>query len=402
MITDYNKLILPSLAGLALSIFLFAWYHDWIIITIPPRNTLASTSTNAPAATYKKKVVIFYPKQGNIRHETRDILWSNNADDNALMLVQTWATLLYEEEIIHKKITVQTAAVSVTQDELIISLDRPFLLKEEAAFKKVELVQTLLSTIHEQLPNIQKVRFLIDHKPLLDVALDFSQPWSIDLRTMPAQHKPATDALAWLAKPQVTIMIDPAGDARTTGRTIDDTFERALTLQCAQEIKRKIEETVPGVRVILTRFPGEVVEPLQNAAFANRMHADVYISLACYKLATGIPHCAFYTFLYEPVLNNIHKTSQRLALTPLTNAHQKYAHESAALSALLHNALQNSERAQRCMLEPVAAFPYKPLLGVHCPALGIEIGLPKKDDWQTVINDITQALIICFNNLGTR
>jgi N-acetylmuramoyl-L-alanine amidase len=397
MITNYKKFILPSLAGLACGIFLFAWYHDWIIITIPPRDTLVSASTHAPVATYKKKVVLVYPKNSKNQQETKEILWSNSNDDNAFMLVQAWASLLYEEEIIHKKITVQTAAVSVTQDELLLSFDRLPFNKDDAAFKKLALVQTLLTTVHEQIPSIQKVRFLINHKPLNDPQLDFSQPWSLDLRSTEAAHnRPLKEALAWLAKPNLTIMIDPAGDARTTGRTIDDTFERSITLQCAQELKKFMEEHLPGTRVILTRFPGEIVEPLQNAAFANRMHADLYVSLACYKQTSGIPHCALYTFLYEPQLQLLNRQQPRLTLTPLSNAHQKYISESSALIATLYSSLQTSERAQRCVLEPLAAFPYKPLMGVHCAALGIEIGLPKKDDWLTVLQDIEQALLLCL------
>ena len=38
-----------------------------------------------------------------------------------------------------------------------------------------------------------------------------------------------------------TIMIDPAGDAKNTGRQIDDTLERAVTLQFAQKLKSEIE-----------------------------------------------------------------------------------------------------------------------------------------------------------------
>lgn len=398
MITNYKKLILPSLAGLSFGIFLFAWYHGWIIITIPPRNALVSASTHAPVATYKKKVTLFYPKSSKEHHEAKEILWSNSQDDNAFMLVQAWASLLYEEEIIHKKITVQTAAVSVTQDELMLSFDRPPFNKDDAAFKKLALIQTLLTTVHGQIPSIQKIRFLINHKPFIDPQLDFSQPWSVELRTEPPAQKPSKEALAWLAQPQLTIMIDPAGDARTTGRTIDDTFERSITMQCAQELKKFLEEHLPGIRVILTRFPGEVVEPLQNAAFANRMRANLYISLACYKQTSGIPHCALYQFLYEPHLSVLQKNPQRLTLTPLSNAHQKYSTESSALITTLHSSLQTSERAQRCVLEPLTAFPYKPLMGVHCPALGIEIGLPKKDDWLTVINDLNQALLLCLLN----
>lgn len=35
-----------------------------------------------------------------------------------------------------------------------------------------------------------------------------------------------------------TIMLNPAGDARHTGRRIDDTFERSVTLQYVEKLKK--------------------------------------------------------------------------------------------------------------------------------------------------------------------
>lgn len=393
----HKNLIIASCLSLVFGIFLFAWYHDWIVITIPPKNPLACANRAAPAATYKKKIVLFYPKQDKEQQETKEILWSNNDENNAFVLVQAWASLLNEEEIMHKKITVQAAAIAVTQDELIISFDRAPFNKDDAAFKKLRLMQTLLNTVHGQLPTIQKIRFLMHHKPLNDIHLDFSQPWSLELRsTSQAPGYPSKNSLAWLAKPQLTIMVDPMGDAKNTGRTIDDTFERSITMQCAQELKKTIEEHIPSIRVILTRFPGEAVELRQNAAFANRMRTDIYINIACYKQTSGIPHCALYQFLHEPAMHDIQKNGDRLTLTPLSQAHQKYGAQSSALATMLYTSLQTSERAQRCILEPVYGFPYKPLMGVHAAALAIELGLPKKDDWKTVIDDIAQALLLCL------
>ena len=36
-------------------------------------------------------------------------------------------------------------------------------------------------------------------------------------------------------------MINPAGDAKDAGRTLNDSFERGITLQFAQELKSAIE-----------------------------------------------------------------------------------------------------------------------------------------------------------------
>ena len=39
-----------------------------------------------------------------------------------------------------------------------------------------------------------------------------------------------------------TIMIDPAGDAKHTGRLIQDTLERGISLQCAEELKKNLTQ----------------------------------------------------------------------------------------------------------------------------------------------------------------
>ena len=66
-------------------------------------------------------------------------------------------------------------------------------------------------------------------------------------------------------------MLDPAGDAQNPGRTIDDNFERGITLQFAEKLKEMLQEKFPTIRVVLSRTPGESLQPLQNANFANRL-----------------------------------------------------------------------------------------------------------------------------------
>lgn len=38
-----------------------------------------------------------------------------------------------------------------------------------------------------------------------------------------------------------TLMIDPAGDAKHAGRVIEDSFERGITLQCAEKLKKMLK-----------------------------------------------------------------------------------------------------------------------------------------------------------------
>jgi len=81
---------------------------------------------------------------------------------------------------------------------------------------------------------------------------------------------------------EIIIMLDPAGDAQYAGRRIDDSFERGLTLRCAEQLKQRLEQLFPQIHVVLTRLPGETVQPLQNANFANRLSVDLYLSIHFY------------------------------------------------------------------------------------------------------------------------
>ena len=74
---------------------------------------------------------------------------------------------------------------------------------------------------------------------------------------------------------QRIVVLDPAGDAKRTGRRIGDSFERGLTLQCAEKIKEIIEARSSHIKVVITRMPGDNVYDLQNASLSNRIHADL-------------------------------------------------------------------------------------------------------------------------------
>ena len=70
---------------------------------------------------------------------------------------------------------------------------------------------------------------------------------------------------------------------KDAGRIVNDSFERGLTLQFAQELKKELELNFNNIRVVLTRIPGETLESLQNANFANRLNVDFYLSIHFYS-----------------------------------------------------------------------------------------------------------------------
>lgn len=186
------------------------------------------------------------------------------------------------------------------------------------------------------------------------------------------------------------IVIDPAGDSSYEGREIEDTFERSLTLRCGQAIKEHFERAeVPTTRVFLTRYPGEMVEPLQNISFSNRLNADLYVSLHFFKTERAKPELFIYTYSLDPAVDSIEKKFTTLSLLPYDQAYKVSFKKTQELSKLFYQSLLQSSVAH---CHAPVAFPFKPLLGITAPALGLEIGLSKESQIASLISLITHAL----------
>lgn len=387
-----QHLILIIILSTAASVFVFAWYHDWIIFSFPYGSKPAAYTSNSTCT--KKTVTIFIPPKKHFSEtcekEIKEILWSDNPENNILTLARAWAALVDEETIIQKKITLQAASFT-HKDHLIISCDRAPFNKYDAVSKKYATIQSLIKTLHKEFPTLQTIRFFVHHVPIRDEDLDFTQPWPVQSEHEKTSHEPILQDLSFLQKPTLSIVIDPAGDAQRTGRIIDDVFERSITLRCAQELKKQLESLYPHVKVYLTRFSGDTIEPLQSAVFANRLNADLFISLHCYQESSNTPCISCITFSYDAHDYRAHKTPHALSFSPLHKAYQNTMQKNLALAHALHTYLTTRQK-HMYRLEPCAEFPYKPLLGITTPAVGIEFGLTKKDDWLLVLNELSRAL----------
>lgn len=183
-----------------------------------------------------------------------------------------------------------------------------------------------------------------------------------------------------------TVMIDPSGDAKHTGRVIQDTFERGITLQCAELLKKELNKTVPNVRIVLTRVPGETIQPLQNASFANRLQADLYLSISFYLETDIPPHVALYQYITNQT-DYWHKYSP-LSFYHVSQAHLINIGLTTLLSKKLLKLLQNNNINPFFLPQGLFAIPYKPLVGIKASAIAIEAGINQKDDFKKVIKPL--------------
>ena len=78
-----------------------------------------------------------------------------------------------------------------------------------------------------------------------------------------------------------TVVIDPGHGGTDPGAVSRDgkTYEKTITLDIAKRLSDKIKADCPGVTVILTRDKDKTVALNDRAAIANRVGADLFISL---------------------------------------------------------------------------------------------------------------------------
>lgn len=193
------------------------------------------------------------------------------------------------------------------------------------------------------------------------------------------------------AKDIFTIMIDPAGDAKHTGRLIHDTLERGISLQCAEQLKSKLVEKFSSIRVVLTRVPGETIQPLQNASFANRLDVNLYISLYFYHEQETPAHIALYYYIQDPIVDFWHQTDD-LAFYSVSQAHLINLKTTKNWGMMMLEVLQNKNYSKYFQPIGLFAIPFTPLLGIKAPALAVEVGLKNKNDWHHVIEPLMLAI----------
>ncbi len=185
---------------------------------------------------------------------------------------------------------------------------------------------------------------------------------------------------------QTTIMIDPAGDAKRTGRIIGNSFERAITLEMAQALKAALVLQMP-CSVVITRSAGELVQPLQNAQFSNRLPIDLYLNLNC-AATTGPVSVYVYQFSYgEPFI----QSPPQFSFIPIDTAHHCAFNKTSSLAASVVGSLQQAHAKQFHTYGPYQ-IPLVPLKGIKAPALSIELLLSEHQDWRPLVAPLVQAV----------
>ena len=165
------------IASFFVGILFFCFYQEWIIVHIsfgtkPPQTTFESSAQ-------KKTISLSFWKGNKWQKEDIEILVSHDTAQTLSYITNRWFSLLDEEEILNKKITVQNVSLDQSGNHAYLSFDRYPFNRESSAFEKCMVIEGLLKTIKEAGIKTVYYYFLVHHKPIQDYHLDFAHPWPL-------------------------------------------------------------------------------------------------------------------------------------------------------------------------------------------------------------------------------
>jgi hypothetical protein len=169
--------VLLTLIFLGCGMLIFALTRGWIVIKFPEKYNYIQNYSSLPMS--KKSVKLYFWHNNKWQHETIQLIWSQDLSKNLEYLINNWLSLLDDEHIIDKKVMLQTALLTQS-NSAYLSFDRSLFGKEDTTHQKLLLLQGLFKTIKENGIDIQGINFLVQHQPMIDPHLDFSNPWPLN------------------------------------------------------------------------------------------------------------------------------------------------------------------------------------------------------------------------------
>ena len=203
---------------------------------------------------------------------------------------------------------------------------------------------------------------------------------------------PVVVASSLIAK---TVMLDPAGHAKQPGRQLYESFERAETYRCVEQIK-KIIEAKSDVRVLVTRAPGEDIVPLQSASFANRAGVDLFMTVHLVKESAEQPSINLAYLTYDTLLDQTHKDYKKGDFVPVYQAHCPALATTKRWSEQMVKQLTAVVPKRWSVAQQTLALPLKELQGVVAPAVMLELGVHTDREYAEITEHLAETIMACL------
>jgi hypothetical protein len=189
------------------------------------------------------------------------------------------------------------------------------------------------------------------------------------------------------------VMINPAGHAKNVGRKLPfGEYERTVTFELAEKLQHALKDKY-GIKVVLSRFIGEeIVDPLQNASFANRLGVDFYLSIHMYAQETAKPKVFMYHLMYDPMMDLARRFYDPLDFIPIHQAHFSNIYETKWRGNKIKEVLTSPENQKLFDFYGMFGIPFRPLCGILAPAIAIEIGIRQENAWRSLVDSLVESL----------
>lgn len=171
-----KQIIIIAIMLASLGLIFFAFKQHYIILNFSSHTSQQIYSS----ASNKKKVLLHYWNDEQWNQEVVSLLISEHSYNNLYHIISQYMQLLHDESIIKHKTIIQKVLINYDNQEVFISFDRVPWHKESCTKDALMIVEGILKTIKTNEPRIKKVRFLVNHQPMTDLHLDFSNAWPID------------------------------------------------------------------------------------------------------------------------------------------------------------------------------------------------------------------------------
>lgn len=186
-----------------------------------------------------------------------------------------------------------------------------------------------------------------------------------------------------------TVVIDPGHGGKDPGAVSTDgkLEEKNVTLQVSRRLKKRLEERVPGIKVVLTRDDDSFMTLSQRTAMANALNADLFISIHCNSYADSSAYGLETYYLSKAGSKRAMRVAARENGIPVSRMNDVEATlldllmtskkcESQKLAKAVHRSLARatSGRTNSSRDRGVKRGPLYVLLGATMPAILVECG----------------------------
>lgn len=184
-----------------------------------------------------------------------------------------------------------------------------------------------------------------------------------------------------------TLVIDPGHGGKDHGCTGDHSIEKHLTLDMAYKVQRLIQKQDPSITIHLTRTHDVFVPLEERCAYANKLDADLFISIHCnqidiksvngtetYVLGDNVDHQAANTLKREQSTYTLDRSNDydgNLDYILAQSLHHQNLKESIFLASLVMDAFAKTTDLKRRTIKQAN---FRVLSGLYMPGILVETG----------------------------